>query len=90
MPVDSFKFSNKEQREYQKIISKSEWIIKTSDSYDEAYAKIKKLKLFGKPIYNSTIRFILESDNTLNLNPKLKKRNNRDGKKKVTKSKGKK
>lgn len=73
MPIKSFKYSNEKQRDQQKLMSKAEWIIKTSNSYQEAYGKLKKLKLCGVPLFHSTISFILESKDTLNLNPKLKK-----------------
>lgn len=89
MSTKSFQYSNKSQREYQKVMSESEWIIKTSDSYREAYGKLKKLKLCGAPLFHSTITSILGSKNTLNLNPKLKK-SSKGGKKPVKKIKSKK
>lgn len=86
MSTKSFQFSNKDQREYQKVMSESEWIVKTSDSYQEAYGRLKKLKLFNNHLFHSTIISILESKDTLNLNPKLKKR----GKKRAKNTKSKK
>lgn len=82
MSTRSFKYSNNKQREYQKVKSESEWIIKTSNSYDEAFKKLKKLKLCGSPLFDSTIDCILKAKDTLNLNPKLKKRKIKTMKKK--------
>lgn len=77
MSTKSFRFSNKKQREYQKVMSEAEWIIKTSDSYKEAYDKLKKIKMFGDYLLNETVIIILTSKDTLNLNPKLKKKSKR-------------
>lgn len=74
MSIRSFSFSNKKQREYQKVMSETEWIIKTSNSYHEAYSKLKKVKMYGTPLLDSTVITILTAKESLNLNPKLKKR----------------
>lgn len=87
MSIKLFAFSNEEQREYQRIMSEAEWIVKTSDSYQEAYGRLKKLKLFNNPLFHSTIVSILESKDILNLNPKLKKRKKKQVKKTKSKKK---
>lgn len=74
MSTYSFQFSNEEQREYQKVMSHAEWICIITDSYTEAYSRLKELTMFGDKLFDSTIISILESKETLKLNPKLKKK----------------
>lgn len=74
MPKNTNSLSKKEYRNHIKTMTKLEWICQISDSYEEAYDKISKVKHNGEFMYHNVIVKLLTNKKVLKLNPKLRRK----------------